>query len=784
MGKIICLLGVWLALLPSSAGWAQVPLLAFLKPQPAAQHAANTKAPWVVYSDRDNNSTYRQASLATRFQKAQFREAFYVLAERKGFLKLVRYDPALKVGTFYARRLLKDRKAAQYAGWAPKSHFLLASQAPADSLGTTPALYCPALVNAAVLSNLNNYLSHDSLRLFAGPNLASPLTTRLKLYDLAYLYKLSDSGTEALVGKTDWFAADSAATTLLGWAPVAALQRLGQGWFVEADSAAAGRAAQPSVASPTTALLNKPDSLGFSFAFPMVSWSGASRFPVLKKTQVNSSRPTLWQLGLLTPLLASDNYVLNANGQRITQQQMMNWQAHSLSYNLLYVVEDSRAMRPFWGELVNTAQATISRLQSQNQGAAIRLGAVLYHRMPTATPAAARVNHITTQPLTRDLGRAVDRLSRLKLDSVARVASTSQPIRAGLEQAFKMFADYPGENNVVVLVGINGDASNVAQTRAIRTGMQRSEARLLSFQVSAPADTLANSFVLQSQQLVFQSALEEGKAKRDRLVNPGQVVPKPVYDLQLGAQNVYRLAFPKQSMIPGWVLFPTKNKTLPISLLQSTTDSLLAQMRFDTRQTQAALERTFAAMLPLRSRFSPQVSRAFVARKEALMPTLTPAAFGLRTYPFFDRVYTGSFGSTTGFRQLRLITLDTYDVLGQWLTLLAADDLTPTRSAARRQLLGRFRQLGKHTGSALSDTVRLSFPISQLLGLPVRHPLLNQLRMADLNQPSRLPQETFLQLLALLRERRDWYQRVPTTPHGRLTSNGNTYYWLREDLFR
>ncbi|OUJ74804.1 type VI secretion system protein TssR domain-containing protein [Hymenobacter crusticola] len=782
MGKIICLLGVLLALLPSSTSWAQVPLLAFLKAQPS-QRAPKAKAPWVVYSDRDNNSTYRQASLATRFQKVQFRDAFYVLAERNGFLKLVRYDPALKVGTLYARRLLKSRKAAQYVGWAPQNHFLLASQAPADSLGTTPALYCPALASTKVLSDVTHYLSHDSLRLFAGPNLASPLATRLKLYDLAYVYKLSDSGTEALVGKADWFAADSAATALLGWAPVAALQRLGQGWFVEADSVAASRAARPLSASPATASLNKPDSLDFASAFPTVPWSGAGRCPVLNY-RAYPNQLALWHLGLLTPLLASDSYVLNANGQRITQQQMMNWQTRSRAYNLLYVVEDSRAMRPFWGELVATAQATISRLQAQNQDAPIRLGAVFYHRVPAATPGGARVNHITTQPLTHDLGRAVDRFSRLKPDDAAAPAGVSQPMRAGLEQALTILSDHPGENNVVLLVGINGDASSVVQAKAIRTGMQRSEARLLSFQVSAPADTLANSFVLQSQQLVFQSALEEAKAKQDRLVNPTQVVPRPVYDLQLGAQNVYRLAFPKQSMVPGWVLFPTKSKTLPISLLQSITDSLLVQMRFDTRQTQVALERTFAAMLPLRSRFSPPVSRAFMTRREAPMPTLTPAAFELRAYPFFDQVRTGSSGSSTGFRQLRLVTPDTYDVLGQWLTLLAADALKPTQAAARRQLLSRFRQLSKHTGSALPDTARLSSPISQLLGLPVRHPLLNQLRMADLNQPSRLPQETFLQLLALLRAQRDRYQRVPTTPNCRLTSNGNTYYWLREDLFR
>jgi hypothetical protein len=621
MAKFLCLV---ICLLLSLSGRAQLPLLARLVRQPASRatglptptgHATRPNVPWVVYSDRANNPTYRAPDLAVKFRQLSFRQPCYVLAEHRGFLRLVQYDPALKVGTFYAQRLLKSRKAAKYLGWVPKNRLLLASQAPVDSAGALPTLYCPALVSSRVLLHTDQFLLHDSLRLFAQPDLTSQLPQRLKLYDLAYVYKFSESGREALLGRAEWFAADSAASYLLGWAATTALQPMGQGWFLEPDTVHRTRPDYRLYASPTQAWQGQPDSLARPRSVPKVSWSSrGARLPVLQRYHA-AARPPVAQLGLLAQLLVPGDSVLSVDGNIITRQQYARWREKSRIYNIVYVLEDSPAMQKHWPEVVSTVQTTVGQLQDSARQHIVRMGVVLYH---------ARMAAPTALGLSSNLARLASWLSQHRPSSTRARTGWYQPTQQGLATAFRLLDNHRGENNLVILVGIDGDAQEVAQLKSINTGLHTAEARLLCFQVAAPPDTVANNFVLQAQQLVIQSARQVGLAKRSRLVSPRLVIPRPAYEMRTGTQNIiYRLAFPKQSMVPGWVLFPIKERELPISLLLASTTSMLTQLRYDATQMQTALEQAFGAALPLRSRLDPQVDRTLLARRE-------PAARGCR----------------------------------------------------------------------------------------------------------------------------------------------------------
>lgn len=628
-----------------------------------------------------------------------------------------------------------------------------------------------------MLLSTGQYLRHDSLRLFAQPDLSGPLRKPLKIYDLAYIYKFSESGREALLGTADWFAPDSVARQLLGWAPTTALQALGQGWFMEPDTVHSAQADYQLYSSPTQAWQNKPDGQTRVRAFPAVPWASSSpRLPVLKSYN-RDGQAVVEQLGLLTPLLdVSNSSILNVNGHRVTSQEAARWRDQARKYNVLYLLEDSPAMRPYWAELVSAIQATTVHLQDSTRRKIYRLGAVTYHKVPGERRAS---RHPT--PLTSDFAAVLDELEDHKF---AESPEYNQPIREGFDLAFNLLSNHRGENNLIVLVGISGDIRNITRMNSIYAGLQASEARLLAFQVVAPPDTVANNFVLQAQQLVMQSALAVGKVKRERLASPRLVVPIPVYDLRGRTQNIYHLDFPKRSMVPGWVLFPTKRNKLPISLLLAATDSILAQLSFDAKQTQAALDRAFAVSLPFRSHLNPQINRTLLARREPATAELTPKLFDLRQYPFYRQTYVPLVQADTTLRQLRLLTPDAYAVLGEWLDLLADDKLNPARKRDRNKLTNHFRHLIAQVSPTLSDTAALAQPLSALLGLPVRHPLLAQLRFSDLAQPDIMPPGVWARLLYLLRERRNFYQRLPTFAGSRFTSNGRTYYWLSEDLFR
>jgi len=752
--------------------------------QAGAQLPSRT-TPWLVYSDRDNNPTYRKASLGTGYKKLRFREAFYVAGERNGFLKLIRYDPAFKIGTVFLPRRLSEKKKAVSVGWVPKDQLLLTSHALRDSATTLPTVYFPALASSEVLRNVNQYFRHDTLRLFARPELTPALPTRLRLYDLAYAYKFSADGRAALLGAADWFVADSAASALLGWVPTTALQPLGSGLFVEADTVHAAAAPVALYDSPRRAAALAPGQSLVAHGFASVPWVGAGaaspRLPLLQPCSPPGA-PPVWQLGLPVPLLETDNFVLNVNGQHVSRQQIVTWRNRSRVFNIVFVLEDGPAMRPYWNDLVNALQSIVSQLVGQGQSD-VWIGTVLYHQAyAPGRKDDALGRYLATQQLTRDAARIIDQLSRRR-PTWQPSPSVNQPLGTGVGRALEMLRGHAAENNVVVLVGINGDGYPVAQLPTMRAALRATEARLLAFQAAAPADTLANNFVLQAQQLVLQSALEGGKTKRERLVNSALVIPTPAFDLRLGARNVYRLNFPTRSMVPGWVLFPTKKKRLPMSLLVAATDSLLLQQRFDAQQVQAALAQSSATMLPLRSHLSPQINRTLQARLESPVSTLAADVFALRAYPFYRQAYARFTPDSSAFRQLRLVTADTYEALGHWLSQLAADGLDPAHPPDARVLASRFRELARYGGPAASGYT-LSQALSKLVGLPAKHSLLRRLRLADLTQPARVPASTWAELLYLLRERRNFYLSIPTFPNSRFSTNGRVYYWLSEDLFR
>ncbi|WP_375445600.1 type VI secretion system protein TssR domain-containing protein [uncultured Fibrella sp.] len=744
--------------------------------------------PWIVFADRNNVPTYHYPRPTTRFKQINFRDAFYVLKEKDGYLNLIKYDAALKVGTWYAPRLLKDRKSAVAYGWAPKSSFLTTTKAQTAPDSDQPSLYCAALTSGRLLAKPVPFLVHDTLRLYTEPGGQQSAGRGLRLYDIAYIYKLSESGKEALIGRSPWFPTDSISKHLMGWAPTEALQPLGHGLFWESDSLLPNAPAYPFFSTAEAAWQNRPDSAQggpnrSNLRYEAVAWQQTGvRFPVLQACSVKGQQ-TVWQLGTLLPLFQTDSSVLNVNGQRLTHRQYQNWRDRSRSENIVYVVEGTRAMLPYWGDLVNTVQASATLLADSTNVRQGSVGIVIYR--PGEASSGTRTGYVNSFPIGRDIARAADFLNRAKPSNVPSYDGYAQPIRAGLERALAMLATHPGETNTVIMVGINGDTRDISQLSDIRSGMQASEARFLSFQVEAPADTLANSYVLQAEQLVYQSAIEASQPKRERLVSPALVVPAPAYDLTYGVSNIYRLAFPNASMSPGWVLFPRKRQQLPFSLLHAVTDSLLRQMRFDAQRVDGALSDVFRSQSIYRSRINPVVNRTLKARLEPTLASVDPALFANRAYPFMGQTYVRTADSLpAAFRPIRLLSLADMDRISLWINHLAADELDPLANTDRLKLIRRYDELARQQGQSQHDTATVADLMATLTGLPCRHALLTSLPIRALADPDLVSPGVWLRLLYLIRERRDYLARLPTFPNSRFTSNGHTYYWLSSDLFK
>ena len=746
-------------------------------------------APWVVFSDRDNNTTFRNPNGVTRFRKARFLDAFYVLKEKNGYLKLIQYRPDLPIGNAFSRRIITDRKAVVYYGWAPKNRFLLLNQSYRTDDGRHAQLVSPVLAQPDLLNNPDLYLRGDSVRTFADPGLQSPAKTPVRLYELAFPFKQSESGQQVLIGRAAWFPADSIRQNILGWVPQEVLRSVGQRVFVEADTVAQPRRTERLFCTGWAALNQLADSTLNSEQFSTVAWTSlGARFPVLGRCCARDSQIVL-QTNALLPLLSKrDVPVYSVGGQHINNARLNQIHSRQQRLNIVFVVEGSAALFPRWGELLNSVQFSITQLMADTSSTSpfvrIQTGAVVYQANPLdGSKRRSQLNNLT---LSTDPARLLAFLSRHAPDPP--VSGTTlmipQPIRFGVENALKLLANHTDETNLIVLIGTTGDNQEVAGWGPVLENLGRIDCRIVAFQTYAFDNPVSNDFVLQARDLVLRAGQESSRIKKAKLVRPDHVTPVTEFDLRLGDRNVYQLAYPDRSMIPGWVLFPRKEKALLFKELSAATDSLLRQMRDENKTVTADLDHTFAQIEPLMNRVNPALIALAGKTGEPLRTTAAQVA-RLSHYPYLTTAYTSiSTRQPSGWKYTTLLTADEYEAVGRWLDVLAGDNIDPTRYIDRAWFFRLLRQVVAQAGIPPGQAATLGGLLSELLDLPVKNNLLNGIQIRTLAEPDLLPNVRLNQALYLLRERRDYFRRIPTFPNSRFNSNGKTYYWISEDLFK
>ncbi|QMW03010.1 type VI secretion system protein TssR [Spirosoma foliorum] len=743
-------------------------------------------SPWIVYSDRNNNITFRSSNGTTPFKKMGFMEAFYVLKERNGYLKLIKYDPALVIGNKFSKRVIPDRKAVVYYGWALKSRFLLANQSSRSSDQRRAQIVSAVLAQPALLTNPEHYLSNDSIRLYMDPSQQALADTRMRLYDLAYVYKLSETRRQALVGRASWFPTDSVKQIMLGWTPIEVLQPIGQRLFIEADTANLSSKPISFYRSVSALLRGGRDSTLINSTFPAVSWDRLGpKFPVLKQYSVKDSQVVLLT-NALTPLVEKRQVpVLNVIGQTISNQILPRVRANTANYNLVYVVEGSPAMQPYWGELMNTIQFTITQLsQDTTRTISLQVGSVVYDDYEKSDDSKTLKGKVTLLPLTPNYTSLLSRLSRIAPPPRNRPEAEPKCIRSGVSEALKQFANHPDENNIIILVGINGDVQSIIDGKLIPTALKTIECRLLAFQpFGAPGD-IPNNFILHSRELVMEIANRGSDLKKARLVRPDMVTATNEFNLRMGDRNVYQLAYPDRSMVPGWVLFPRKNQALPFKELYAATDSLFQQVSNESQKVTAALEKTFQKLEPQGDRVNPKLSPVY-ASAGLKLPVSPSTLTRIDEYPYLTRAYTPErLSGGTRWKYIALLPLDEYDGIGRWLDMLSGDDIDPSLYLDRIRLHNRYRQVLNEASLSTRGSVTLDQLLKGLLDLPVANPLFKRIALGDLTSRKQVSDALLNQVLYVLRERRDYFRRIPTFRNSRFASNGRTYYWISEDLFK
>lgn len=573
--------------------------------------------PWIVISERGNNSVFMDKGDEKSPRNINFLEPLLVIKEdrSKGLIKVAEYTPDALMGK------MKSSAVKTY-GWLPKEQLLLWQNA-IRNRDNGFSLKATLVPNASdVLKDGSKYLKNDSVMVFSSPDLTKMTSEKLPVGQLVYIYKTAEDGKRFLVGKTPAVKLDSISKSIYGWVSSNMVAiwgdrtglRIAPEYLVEG---AEKIGLQKDITDGTT------ENMHFKLS------EAAERTPVENLVGVVPAemRKANKARFFSNALDYSKNYVFNVLGQPIYYPRYREISNRNKNLNIVFTLDISNENAENTAVAKSAFQDFQFKMKDLAYYRSIRFGAVLYKKNTCG-------ENVAVSGLSDDFGKIATFID-LKSSELNCSGYGGQPMQEGLEAAGQMLENYRDDTNIVVLVGATASSSGYLGSAV--SSLSEARARIISYQtVSGSSDTY-NNFVLLSEKVVTNTARNIAEIEKERTISQNAVMNRNNYNLQQGEEGVYSLDYPRSSMSQGFVIFPKKGEINSNARLARSLDSLLAQVTHQNKFTENALRDYFKSPLgssktELKPDFRPQFPNA-----PAIIPVETASQLVVYNQPFLDK---------------------------------------------------------------------------------------------------------------------------------------------------
>jgi hypothetical protein len=590
-----------------------------------ARKTSLNRETWIVFSDGDNNETWQNPGGKVKMKSMSFMEAFFVIREKGDYLQLVKYDPEIVANSPYAR-IIKNRKKAQYYGWAHRSRLLLTRQSSTDMATGFRNKAIVVVADSLAVSQPGQCFDTDSVICYKDANL-SVCKGKIPMHEILYILKVSADNRKILLSGTETLNPLSASEEAIGWASKSAISELGQRLFVDMGAVEG----ELSDRHPTFLDRECRDTL-------TVDAETARSIDIYRKSRpefrYNPARSfrrdsgvASFRTALPAPVIDKRfTYVLNLNGNKIMYSDLLCMERDLRRINLVFVFEGKERVFREYSRIMNVAQNMQAQFGDADERYRYRFGAVISY---ADTSNSGRLG-IKSCPLTESHADFMEFLM-LEADSVSRYAPIAdRQAWRGLEKAVEMAEAYKKESNLFVVVGESGYselADSVLVGRIADVG-----GRILGYQTySEKLSDADNNFVLQIENMIDACSQRDAVFRRERLVYPGQYKPRQEY--RESGRNAYALDYPHRSMTQGWVVFPGKNEDMQLEVLAAALDTLVMDAKHDGDTVISCIHKAFSESGLRRSRYGELFCRYsgmdslwdFNHEFQRLLPSVNPA---------------------------------------------------------------------------------------------------------------------------------------------------------------
>lgn len=742
---------------------------------------------WEVFSDRNNNPTYTDESGTQVKGTVDFLDAFFVVAEKNGYLHLVQ-DPEIEFTGMLS-------PVAQDMGWVAKEKLLLWKHALVTNRGDIDKK--AMILNTLASIEQNKTKQHSQIiKFYQDPKLDSETENESRLFQVFYVYKITPHaillGTKSRLSGTEYLKED-----IVGWAIKSRVVAWDHRIAIEPnwDTNAANERRRNKKKAQVFKSRNNADKYkkGQTVNDRFIFWQSDSyekrkigdwrRFPVL------GNRNGILKIGIMGEINSASGKTIKQEEQAELQRGYNLIREKKRKINIVFVVDGTQSMKPYFPAISTAIKNSMEKLTDDFTKNNFNFGAVVYRDFLEGE----RV--IESSPLDHKYQTVSNFLNKIDA-SDTKDRDTPEAVYYGLKTALRSIQMPKDETNIIILVGDAGSHSRNDETQVspvdIVDLMLNKNCNFLAFQVHNSGNKSYAEFITQAQNIMLAVAgrrqVPESKAAQSSHIS---IDPPTFVEIET---NLFQL---KNSSMISLILKAPRGKAVAAERLTAEIENIVKysnehtnkllhatdQIIMEGRNVKTASQNikssskyvssyTAAVLSFLGSLNIPQEQLDFLCEEkyQFYMLGYTPAQIEGTEYPLFQSV-------------LFLTRLEFSDLLRKFESLSKASTGGKQRKRMQETWIELLQQ---HVGGSRDELLELTFDDinRKVFGLPGTSNILKELKLKHITDPSVLDNRKFQRYVKLIAEKQTELDHIFNNDNFKykFSSNDEKYYWISEDL--
>ena len=734
---------------------------------------------WVVYSCKHDNHSYWEIGEDNIKRTFDFLEWFYVIDETNDHLRIVKDDPG------YSDQTTKEMK--DY-GWIEKENLLLWEQC----LVTNNNISKKVMILNTLRSSLDTSLQHDRVIFYTDPELTNETENISDLYQVFFIYK--KSGNSVLVGKDAINThPDIIEENIKGWVPDHRIVNWDHRVAIEPNWKKDAVQERKDNNIKTSVFIDEPAAIRFKNGNQILKqqlfWDKDPyenrnigdwrRYPVLVENDN----------GIIKCNIMGEVFSANGSIDKISfaeiQKKYADRREGIRNINIVFVIDGTTSMGPYFNSISSAINSSMRDLEESFIKNTLRFAIVVYRDKASGDSFLIQDKELCSYT------EAIDFLSSISAGYDASDPDYAEAVNYGLNSALRNIELAPNQTNIIILVGDAGNHNRSDDTQissdTIINLMQHYFCNFFVIQVHKGSSNTYQDFISQNRTIMMNVAQNE--------YNNIKFIPdieeiKPPRFSETTSKNIkeYKRYKLNNSAILGLILEPQENSFIePIFFENEIREfikninehvnkiyNLTGQIGINYSSTSHYVNKYKPCVISFINRHiqnKEKLSEMIKERYQLSLIGFTPRQIKGMKYPLWKDV----------------ILMDKRE-LSELIIVLGKFEIAKTSSEQRESMHDVWLEVLKgHLGvynREYFENMTLSEINGLVFGLPSTSEFLSNVRLIDITDPARFPNEDFKEYKNNLDKSYKELNAIFNSESFtyKFLSNDITYYWIDMDL--